>query len=70
MKSMGQIMEELGFNKGASGASKKAFIKYLIQADPKSSLKAPVLPLKKAMKIQMSFEDYLSAVEETEKEVS
>lgn len=32
MRSLGELMEELGFNKDASFEAKKAFIKHLIKA--------------------------------------
>ncbi len=46
MKSMGELMKEMGFNEEASFEAKKAFIKYMIQMDPTSKLKAPVLKVK------------------------
>lgn len=41
MKKIGDIMNELGFNKDASEASKEAFIKHLIKASTKQDIITP-----------------------------
>lgn len=42
MKSSGQIMQELGFNKNASDAAKAAFLKHLFQTAAGCEVQTPV----------------------------
>lgn len=42
MKSSGQIMQELGFNKNASDAAKAAFLKHLFKAATGCEVQPPV----------------------------
>lgn len=63
MKSMGELMKEMGFNEEASFEAKKAFIKYMIQRDPTSKLKAPVIQAKKKKPEQLNLFDHTTEKE-------
>ena len=63
MKKIGDIMEEMGFNKDASNSVKEAFIKHLIKSATGVDVKTPTEKLieereiiKKDLGIQLSFD--------------
>ena len=58
IKSYGELMDDLGFNKDASFETKKAFLKHLFQEATISELNRSSTISKKESPVQMSLFDY------------